>query len=165
MRASGQMDSRNIRAALQILQTNTRAPQNSQTAAEVNSLVAVEADAHETTRIKAQCAAIKQAALTFSPPRAKLVKRMAKERCAELGPSCWRNANIAANGRSEGGPAVLRDWIGAWTQAAVPPKTARLWISGDDTSTGLWAEETRVEGSVCRNLARKKLPPLRWRRC
>ena len=48
---------------------------------------------------------------------------------AELGPSCWRNADIAANGRSEGGLAVLHDWIGTCTQAAVPPKTARLWTA------------------------------------
>ena len=41
MRASDKMDSCNNRAALQILQTNTRAPQNVQTAAEVHSLVAV----------------------------------------------------------------------------------------------------------------------------
>ena len=44
MRASDKMDSCNIRAALQILQTNTRAPQNLQTAAEVHSLVAVETE-------------------------------------------------------------------------------------------------------------------------
>ena len=62
------MDSCNIRAALQILQTNTRAPQNLQTAAEVHSLVAVETDEQEIVRIKMQCAAIKQAAVKFSPP-------------------------------------------------------------------------------------------------
>ena len=43
-RASDKMDSCSIRAALQILQTNKCAPQNSQTAAEIHSLVAVEAD-------------------------------------------------------------------------------------------------------------------------
>ena len=47
-------------SALQILQTNTRAPQNLQTAADVHSLVAVETDEHEIARIKMQCAAIKQ---------------------------------------------------------------------------------------------------------
>ena len=47
MRASDKMDSCNIRAALQILQTNARAPQNRQTAAEVHSLVAVDADDQE----------------------------------------------------------------------------------------------------------------------
>ena len=31
---------------------------------------------------------------------------------AERGPSGWRNADIAAIGRSEGGPAVLREWRG-----------------------------------------------------
>ena len=44
IRASDKMDSCSIRAGLQILQTNTCAPQNSQTAAEIHSLVAVEAD-------------------------------------------------------------------------------------------------------------------------
>ena len=47
MRASDKMDSCNIRAALQILQTNTRAPPNIQTAVEVHSLVAVDTDAQE----------------------------------------------------------------------------------------------------------------------
>ena len=47
MRASDKMDSCNIRAALQILQTNTRAPPNIQTAAEVHSLVAVDTDEQE----------------------------------------------------------------------------------------------------------------------
>ena len=68
-----------------------------------------------------QYAAIKQAAAKFLPPPAKLVKRMA--RCvvlaAEPGASGWRNADIAAIGRSEGGPPALRDWIGTWTQAMV----------------------------------------------
>ena len=44
MRASDKMYSCNIRAALQILQTNTRAPQNLQTAAEIYTLVVVDAD-------------------------------------------------------------------------------------------------------------------------
>ena len=44
----------NIRAALQILQTSVRVPQNTQTAAEVHSLVAVETDEHEIARLKIQ---------------------------------------------------------------------------------------------------------------
>ena len=47
---------------------------------------------------------------------------------AEPGPSGWRNADIAAIGRSDGGPAVLRDWMGTWTQA-VPHQTAKLWTA------------------------------------
>ena len=78
MRASDKMDSCNIRAALQILQTSMRTPQNIQTAAEVHSLVAVDTDEHDIVRMKMQCAAIKQAASKFSPPPAKLVKRMAR---------------------------------------------------------------------------------------
>ena len=124
MRASDKMDSCNIWAASQILQTDTRAPPNIQTAAKVHSLVAVDTDKQEIARIKMQC---KQAAVKFSRQPAKLVKRMARgvvlaaERmlAAEPGPSGWRNADIAAIGRSEGGPAVLRDWIGTWTQATV----------------------------------------------
>ena len=127
MRASDEMDSCSIRAALQILQTKTRAPQNIQTATEVHSVVAVETDAHEIVRIKTQSAAIKQAAAKFSLPPAKLVTRMARGvvLAAEQGPSGWRNADIAAIGRSEGGPAVLRDWIGTWTQATVPRSYGR----------------------------------------
>ena len=48
---------------------------------------------------------------------------------AEPGPSGWRNSDIAAIGRSEGGPAVLREWIGTWTQAMVPHSTAKLWTA------------------------------------
>ena len=103
MRASDKMDSCNIRAALQILQTNTRAPPNIQTAAEVHSLAAVETDEQETVRIKMQCAAIKQAA--------KLVKRMARGVVLAAEPG-WRNADIAVSSRSEGRPAVLRECVG-----------------------------------------------------
>ena len=73
--------------------TNTRAPQNLQTAAEVHSLVAVETDEHEIARIKMQCAALKQTATKCSPPPAKLVKRMARGvvLAAEPGPSGWRH--------------------------------------------------------------------------
>ena len=52
MRDSDKMDSCNIRAALQILQTSVSTPQNMQTAAEVHSLVAVDTDEHEIARIK-----------------------------------------------------------------------------------------------------------------
>ena len=72
-----------------------------------------------------QCAAIKQAATKFSPPLAKLVKRrQVVWLSAEPGPTCWR-----AIGRSDGGPAVLRDWMGTWTQATVPHCTANLWTA------------------------------------
>ena len=78
LRASVKMDSCNIRAALQILQTSVRAPQNTQTAAEVHSLVAIDTDEHEIARINMQCAAIKQDAAKFTLPPPKLVKRMAR---------------------------------------------------------------------------------------
>ena len=128
MRASDRTDSCNVRAALQILQMSVRALQIMQTAAEVHSLVAVEKDENEIARITMQCAANKQAAVKFSLPPAKLVNRMARGvvLAAEPGPSGWRNADIAANGRSDGGLAVLRDWVGTWTQAMVPHCTAKL---------------------------------------
>ena len=131
MRASDKMHSCNIRAALQILQTNLRAPPNTQTAAEVHSLVAVDTDEREIARIKMQCVAIKQAAVKFSPPPAKQVKRMARGvvLAAQPGPNSWRNADIAAIGRTKGGPAVLREWMGTWAQAAVPHQMAKLWTA------------------------------------
>ena len=91
-----------------------RAPQNMQTAAKVHSLVVVETDAHEIVRIKTQCVAIKLAAAKVSSPPAKLVNRMARGivLAAEPGPCSWRNADIVAVGRSQGGPVVLRDWVG-----------------------------------------------------
>ena len=68
----------NIRAALQILQTNTRAPQNLQTAAEVHSLVVVESDEHEIARIEMQCVVDKANRNDiFAPTQRKLVERMA----------------------------------------------------------------------------------------
>ena len=65
----------------------------------------------------------------FSPPPAMLVKRMARGvvLAAEPSPSGWRNADIAAIGRSEGGPAVLPEWMGTWSQALVPHQTPKLW--------------------------------------
>ena len=125
MRASEKMDSFNIRASIQILQTSVRAPQNTQTAAEVHSVVAVETDEHGIARIKMQCAAPKQPATKFSLPPAKLVKRMARGVMLAAEPG-WRNADIAVISRSEGRPAVLREWTGTWTQAMVPHKTAKL---------------------------------------
>ena len=71
MRASDKVDSCNVRAAWRILQANTRAPQNSQTAADIHSLVAVEADELETARITVQCAAIKQGEVKHSPSTGK----------------------------------------------------------------------------------------------
>ena len=62
-----------------------RAPQNLQAAAEVHSLAAVETDEHEIAPSKTQCAAIKQAAAKFSPPPAKLEKRMVRGRAPAVG--------------------------------------------------------------------------------
>ena len=53
---------------------------------------------------------------------------------AEPGPSRWRNADVAALGRFDGGLAVLCDWIGVWTQAIVPPKTLELWTAASTAS-------------------------------
>ena len=65
------------------------------------------------------------------PPPAKLVKRMARGvvLAAGPGPSGWRNAAIAAIGRAEREPAVLREWIGTWTAPMVPHCTAKLWTA------------------------------------
>ena len=48
---------------------------------------------------------------------------------AEPGSRGWRDTDIAATGRSEGGPAVLRDWRGMGTRAVVLHRTARLWTA------------------------------------
>ena len=157
-RASDKMDFCDIRSALKILQTNTRAPPNIHTAAEVHSLVAVDTDEREIARIKMQCAAIKQAAVKFSPPPAKLVKRMARRvvLAAEPGPSSWRNADIAATGRTEAGPTVLREWMGTWTQAMVPHQTAAATIAPIDCGLSL--------GSGCRSHAHASTARLYWQR-
>ena len=152
MRASDKMDSCNFWAALQTLQTSVCAPQNMQNAAEVHSLVAVETDEHEIARINMHCASIKQAATKFSlPPVARGVVL-----AAEPGPSGWRSADIAAIGRSQT-RAVLRDWIGTWTQATVPHCTAKLWTAA--TIAPLDCGPKKPEpGHVSSAL-------LRWRRC
>ena len=71
-----------IRAALQILQTSVRVPQNTQTAAEVHSLVAVETDEHEIARLKMQCASVKQAAAKFAPATSEVGERNDQGCCA-----------------------------------------------------------------------------------
>ena len=92
-------------------------------------MVAVDTDEHEIALIEMPCAAVKQAAAKFTPLLAKLVKRMARGvvLAAEPGPSGRRNADIAAIGRAEGRPAVLREWIGTRTRAMVPHSTATHW--------------------------------------
>ena len=104
MRASDKRDSCNIRAASQILQTSTRTPQNLHTAAEVHSLFAVETDEHEIALIKMRCAVIEQTAAKFSLGEANGQGCRAGGRTWR--PRGWRNADIAAIGRSEGGPVT-----------------------------------------------------------
>ena len=126
------MDSCDITAASQTLQNDTRAPQNLQTMADTNELVAVDVDAGEKTRIK-ETVCGEQAGGT--------------EVCSSTSParkvngqdSLNPNAAVAATGRSEGGPAVLRDWVGIWTHAIFTPRTAKL----SKAATRFWTEETR----------------------
>ena len=167
MRASDKMDSCNIRAALQILQTSVRAPQNTQTAAEVHSLVAVDTDEHEIARIKMPCAAVKQAASKFTPLPAKLVKRGARGvvLAAEPGPSGGRNADIAAVGSAEGGPAVC--CASGWAHGL------GQWFHTAQRSTGrrprlphlIVVPRNQSQGSKCRSRAHEGFAQLRWRRC
>ena len=63
---------------------------------------------------------------------------------AEPGPSGWRNAHIAANGRSEGGPPVQRDWLGTWTQANGPTLHGEAMDGGIHSITGRRSQETRA---------------------
>ena len=114
MRASDRMDSCDILAVLQILQTSVRAPQNTQTAAEVHSLVAVDADEHEIAQRSSRVLR-----------NSRLPTRVMQ--AAEPGPSGWRNADIAAIGRSAGGPAVPREWIGTWTRAPLDCGPKKPW--------------------------------------
>ena len=112
-------------------------------------------------RIKMQCAAVKQAAAKFTPPPAKLVKRMARGLvlAAEPGPSGWRSAGMAAVGRSEGGPAALREWMGTWTRAMVPHCTAKPWTDGGhDCPTLLWSQETGARAANATAVPRKLRP-------
>ena len=139
------------------------APQNTQTAAEVHSLVAVETDEHEIARIKMQCAAVKQGTAKFAPPPVKLVKRMARwvVLAAEPGPSGWRHADIAAIGRLDRGPAALREWIGTWTRAMVPHCTAKLWTAATIAPLDC-VPRNQSQGSKCRSRAHESFAQLRW---
>ena len=137
-----------------------------QTAAEVHSLVAVDTNEHKIARIAMQCAAIKQVATKFSPPPAKLVKRMARgvALAAEPGPSGCRNADIVVIGRYEGGPAVLRDWIGTWTQARAPHCTAKLLTVASIAPLD-WVPRNQSQDGKCLSHAHVSSALLRWRRC
>ena len=89
MRASDQMDSYNIRAALQILHANARAPQNPQVAAEVHSLCRRRGCSALNHAYQCAVRSIEQAATKFPRPPAKLVKRLARAvvLVAELAPA------------------------------------------------------------------------------
>ena len=166
MRASDKMDSCNIRAALQVLQTSTRAPQNLQTAAEVHSLVAVETDEHDIARIKTQCAAVKQAAAKLSLLPAKLVKRMARGvvLVAEPGPSGWRNADIAAFGELKLDQLCCAN---GWARGR------RLWYRTRQRNSGrrprlphlIVVPRNQSQGSNCHSHAHVSSAPSRWRKC
>ena len=80
-------------------------------------------------RIKTQCAATKQAATKFSPPTSEAGETHGQGCSAESGPSGWRNADIAAIGRTEGRPAVLHERIGTWTRTMVPHCKAKPWTA------------------------------------
>ena len=90
--------------------------QNLDKAAEVNALVAlVRHDAYQ------ESAAIEPASQKCAlPPARDLVL------AAEKSSSGRRNADVAAIWHSDGGLAVSREWIDIWTQAAAPPRTAKL---------------------------------------
>ena len=133
MRASDKMDSCNIRAALQILQTSVRAPQNTQTAAQAHSPVAFDTDEHEIARKKKNAMCSGQAG------------------CCEILASGWRNADTAAIGRSEGRPAVLREW---W--APGPGQ----WFHTAQRS----CPRNQSQGSKCRSRAHESFAQLRWQR-
>ena len=114
MRASDKMDSCDIRAALQILQTSVRAPQTTQTASEVHSLVAVDTDEHEITKIKNAMCSGQAGGFEIHAPTSEVGETNGQGvvLAAEPGPSGCRNGDTAAIGRAEGEPAVLREWIG-----------------------------------------------------
>ena len=165
MRASDKMDSCNIRAALPILLTNTRAPPNIQTAGEVHSLVAVDTDEQETARIKMQCATIKQAAMKFSSPPAKLVKRMARV-------LCWQRSRApAVGGRQTSRPLDARRGdqpccVNGWACGR------RLWFHTRQLNSGRRPQLLRLTvdrrslslGSSCRSHAHARSAQLRWQK-
>ena len=69
------------------------------------------------------------------------MNRMARSvLAAEPGPSGWRNADIAATWRSEGGAAVLGEWMGTWTRAMVPHCTAKLWTATTIAPLDYWQQ-------------------------
>ena len=149
------MDSCNIQAALQILQTNLRAPQNLQNTAGVHSLVAV-------GRIK--IAAIKQAAAKFSPPPAKLVKRVAGE-------SRWRPNQVPVvgamltSGRSEGTTSCAARLDGQ-LDSGNGPHTVRRTSGRRPRLPHKTADRRNLNlGSICRSLAHESSALLCWQWC
>ena len=53
-------------------------------------------------------------------------------------------ADLAAIGRSVGGLAVLRDWMGTWRQAMCPTLDSETMDGGHDCPTCFWSQETRA---------------------
>ena len=70
----------------------------------------------------------------------------------------WRSADIAVISRSEGGPAVLREWTGTWTRAIVPHSSAKLWTAASfappDCGPMKLAESCVIEQHIDRLLNR-----------
>ena len=130
------MSGETTRTASQTLQNDTRAPQNLQTMADTNALVAVDVDAGEKTRIKETVcgdqAGGTEVCASTSPAR----KVNGQE---SLNP----NAAVAATGRPEGGPAVLRRLGWHLDPRHFHAQDSQALDGGDRRSTRLWTEETR----------------------
>ena len=50
-------------------------------------------------------------------------------------PAVGEMLTLRAIGRSDGGPAVLRDWMGTWTQAGGPAPDSEALDGGYDRTT------------------------------
>ena len=124
---------------------------------------------------KTKCAAIKQAAVKFTLPKAKLVKRMARGfvLAADPGPSSWRNADIAAIGRTVREKPTVLQRMGGHVDAGcgTTPDGRQLSRTGR-RSCGrrprlphlIVVPRNGSQRSKCRSPANESFAPLHWRR-
>ena len=165
MRASDKMDSCNIRGGFTHPADQLCAPQNTQTAAEVHALVAVDTDEQEIARIKMQRAAIKQTAVNFWAPPAKLVKRMAR------GVVPAPSQDPAVGGTQTSWPLDARRGdkpccVNGWARGR------RLWYRTKQRNSGRQPQLPRLTvvprsqslGSKCRSRAHASSAQPRWQR-
>ena len=160
------VDSCNIRAALQILQTGARASQNVQTTMEIRSLVALGADVQELECSKEQSSAVKQVALRFSPLTANLIMRRRGGSYWRLNPGTVGGAVqiLRPSGVQKVGLLCCASGLAFGPRRRYSHLTARLWTAATIAPLDR-GPRSPSQVSKCRSPAHGNCNALRWLRC